>query len=124
MKPRRSADDRRAAHRRGAEAEARVAAILESQGWQVVARNLRLADGELDLVVWRGKALRFVEVKARAPDDLHGPEVAIGPTKQGRLVRAAEAFLAGTDLPWSESAFLVALVEGDHVELIDDAFDA
>ncbi len=120
----RSPDDRRAALTRGSNAEARVAAILEDEGWLVVARNVRLADGELDLVVRRGSVLRFVEVKARAADDLHGPEVSLGPQKRGRLVRAAEAWIAGSDDAWSEAAFLVALVEGDHVELIDDAFDA
>lgn len=90
----------------------------------MVFRNWRGGGGELDLVVRRADALRFVEVKARRVDDLHGPEMAVGPTKQRKLARAAEAFLAAYPEPFEEAAFLVALVEGDQITLIDDAFDA
>ena len=61
-----SADVRRLAVRRGADAEARVAQVLESAGWTVLARNWLAAGAELDLVVARGEALRFVEVKQRS----------------------------------------------------------
>lgn len=124
MKPVRSPDDRRAALQRGADAEDHVAELLEKQGWDVVSRNWRGGGGELDIVVARPGALRFVEVKARSAHDLHGPEVAVGPRKRRRLVRAAEAYLAAVDTPYDEVAFLVALVEGERVTLIDDAFDA
>ena len=120
----RTPDDRRAALKRGADAEDHVAELLVEQGWDVVSRNWRGGGGELDLVVVRGDALRFVEVKARQADDLHGPEMAVGPRKQRKLIRAAEAFLASCDLMYDEVAFLVALVEGGRIRLIDDAFDA
>jgi putative endonuclease len=119
----RTPDDRRAALARGAEAEDHVATLLTQQGWVVVFRNWRGGGGEIDIVVRRDDALRFVEVKAREPDDLHGPEMAIGPGKQRKLARAAQAFLAGWTEPFEEAAFLVALVEGPRVTLIDDAFD-
>jgi putative endonuclease len=122
--PVRSPDDRRAALARGAAAEDHVANLLEQQGWDVVFRNWRGGGGELDLVVRRATVLRIVEVKARRVDDLHGPEMAIGPGKRRKLARAAEAFLAQYPEPFEEVAFLVALVEGDRVTLIDDAFDA
>lgn len=120
----RSPDDRRAALARGAAAEDHVADLLQQQGWDVVSRNWRGGGGELDLVVRRGEALRIVEVKARQADDLHGAAMAIGPGKRRKLVRAAEAFLAGYRDSYDEVAFLVALVEGGRVTLIDDAFDA
>jgi len=120
----RSSDDRRAALQRGADAEDHISELLTEQGWDVVARNWRGGGGELDIVATRAGALRFVEVKARSRDDLHGPEMAVGPRKQRKLVRAAEAYLAALETPFDEVAFLVALVEGDRVTLIDDAFDA
>ena len=119
-----SPDDRRAAVARGAAAEDHVATLLSMQGWDVVARNWRGGGGELDLVVARGGALRIVEVKARAPGDPYGPAAAVGPTKRRRLVRAAEAFLSRWKGGLDEVAFMVALVEGDVVTFIDDAFDA
>ncbi len=117
------ADARRAALRLGAEAEAAVASLLEDQGWQVLARNWRGGGGELDLVVGRRGALRFVEVKARAPDDPVGGLEAVDTGKQRRLRLAARAFLAGYDDLVDEACFLVALVEGGQIELVDDAFD-
>lgn len=119
----RTADDRRAALQVGAEAEARVAAALEADGWRVLARNWRFEGGELDLVVERGGALRVVEVKARAPDDPLGLD-AVDARKRRKLVRTAEAFLAAYADLVDEVCFLVALVEGERVTLIDNAFDA
>jgi putative endonuclease len=107
----------------GAEAEARVADTLVAEGWTVLARNWRGAGGEIDVVVERARCLRFVEVKARTePDDVAGLE-AIGPHKQRRLRAAAQAFLADYGDGFDEAAFLVAWVEGDTIEWIDDAFD-
>lgn len=123
----RTADDRRAALLRGAEAEACVASALEDQGWNVLARNWRGEGGELDVVVERDGRLRMVEVKLRDPSDPVGIE-AIDRSKQGRLRRAAEAFLVGWPDEVREVCFLVALVEpmpdGDlRITWIDDAFD-
>ncbi|MCO4744447.1 MAG: YraN family protein [Proteobacteria bacterium] len=121
----RTAETRRAALQRGAEAEAFVAQELEGDGWTVVARNWRGAGGELDVVVCRGTVLRFVEVKARSEggDPLDGMTA----TKQRRLNRAAEAFLSRALVDYDDIAFLVALVwatgEGWAVEWLDDAFD-
>ena len=96
---------------------------LEAQGWRVLARNWRFEGGELDLVVERGGALRVVEVKARAPDDPVGLD-AIDAHKRRCLARAAEAFLCAYEDVVDEVCFLVALVEGEQITWLDDAFDA
>src|SRR5690606_34811839 len=44
----------------GAAAEERAAAWYAARGWEVVARNWRCREGELDLVVARGSTLAFV----------------------------------------------------------------
>jgi len=118
----RSPDDRRAALRRGAEAEAQVANLLGRRGWTVLDRNWRGGGGELDLVVARDGAVRFVEVKQRDVSDFSGAE-AVGSAKRRRLIRAAEAWMDRAKTRPEEVAFMVALVRGDDVELIDDAFD-
>jgi putative endonuclease len=84
---------RSARERHGRRAEALAAWWLRLKGWRIVARRFATPVGELDLVARRGHMLAFVEVKARrvAADAL----VAVTPQQQGRLVRAAEWFLAG-----------------------------
>lgn len=117
---------RRAALERGWAAERFVAERLEQEGWRVLARNWRASGGELDLVIERDGVLRFVEVKARDPEDDSGAE-AVGLTKRRKLARAAEQWLAANGPPEREAAFLVAVVTfeaaGWSVEWIDDAFD-
>lgn len=118
-----SRPSRRKAYEDGIDAEAFVAAYLADEGFVVVERNHRASGGELDLIVRRGGAVRFVEVKARRPGDPSALE-SITPAKQRRLRRAAEAWLA--DHSVQEAAFLVAVVElapsGWTLELLDDAF--
>ena len=66
---------------------------LESQGYEIVARNVVNHGGEIDVVAREGGTLCFVEVKARA-GDRHGLAVeAVGFSKQRRLSRAAALYL-------------------------------
>lgn len=111
---------------RGAAAERLVGEALEQQGWTIIARNWRGDGGEIDLVAERARVVRFVEVKARAPED-PAPEEAVGFGKQQRLIRAADAWLLAHPTP-KEACFLVALVvlgadDTATIEWIDNAFD-
>jgi putative endonuclease len=74
----------------------RVAALyLEGHGCTILARNVRLRGGEIDLIVRDAEGLAFVEVKARRGNTYGAPEEAITPRKQIRLVGLAEEFMAG-----------------------------
>ncbi|MEQ1567750.1 MAG: YraN family protein [Myxococcota bacterium] len=106
-------DARRSAVAFGKAAEAFVARQLASDGWAILAANWRgagVAACELDLVVSRAGALRFVEVKARTQEQLDDALEALTPDKQARLRRAAEAWFAAFGLPEREAAFLLAVV--------------
>lgn len=67
---------------------------LERTGYQVLARNWRCREGELDIVALGGGALCFVEVKARSGVGYGFPAEAVTPVKARRIRRLAMRWLA------------------------------
>lgn len=67
--------------------ESAAAKHLKKQGLRVLARNLRLPGGELDIVCEEGERIVVVEVKARVqrPDTTHRPEDALTARKRHAL---------------------------------------
>ncbi len=76
----------KAAEQRGRRAESIAAWWLRFHGWSILARRARVAGGEVDLVVRRGRTLAFVEVKQRSTQ-----EAAAWSLDQYRLRRVAVA---------------------------------
>lgn len=112
----------RAAQARGVTAEQAACSALERDGWTVLARRLRTAAGEIDVVAERDGLLAFIEVKARP--DLLTAAAALGPRQRARLLAAGEIALA--DNPgWGRAGvrFDVLLVDGaGRVRRVADAF--
>ena len=54
------------AERQGRRGEDRAAWYLRLTGWRILARRVKTARGEIDLVTRRGRMVCFVEVKWRA----------------------------------------------------------
>ncbi len=77
----------------GAFGEARAAEYLESEGYRILARNVRAGGVELDLVASLGPLVVFVEVKTRRSDRYGRPEEAVDARKQARLRRGAMAWM-------------------------------
>ena len=65
----------------------------ESRGYQVLDRNWRCRDGELDVVAARGQVLVFCEVKTRRSTAFGAPAEAVTVTKQRRIRRLAMRWL-------------------------------
>lgn len=82
--------DRRA---RGDAVEDSALDYLQRQGLRLVARNARARGGELDLVMFEGEALVFVEVRYRAGSGFGGGAASVDHGKRRKLMRAAQAFL-------------------------------
>lgn len=76
----------------GLAAEAAAARALEAEGWTVLARRLRTAAGEIDMVAEREGLLAIIEVKQRP--SLAEAAYALAPRQQARLLTAAEILLA------------------------------
>lgn len=111
-----------ASQRSGVAAEAAAEAALVRDGWLILARRLRTAAGEIDLVADRAGLLVFIEVKRRPT--LAGAAVALGARQQARLTAAAEIVLAEHP-EWGSAGvrFDVLLVDAaGQVRRIVDAF--
>lgn len=106
----------------GMEGEAQAAAWYQAQGYEVVCRNWRCRDGELDLVVRRGAELVFVEVKTRTTDRFGVPAEAVTPAKQRRLRGLATRYLADTGTRSPQLRFDVVAILGGQLEVIEAAF--
>lgn len=106
----------------GMRGEDAAAAWYESQGYQIVARNWRCRDGELDLIVRDGRTFVFCEVKSRTTSRFGAPVEAITYQKQARLRRLAARWLQESPIRAREIRFDVASILGDSVEIIPGAF--
>jgi putative endonuclease len=90
----------------------------------VLGANVRAGGNELDLIVRRGRALRFVEVKERTADGFAGgAAAAVGAEKQRRVRRAASAWLAAhPECATLEVGFDVVALDAGRLQRLGDAF--
>lgn len=113
--------------RLGGSGEDLAAAWYTRRGYEVVARNWRCREGEIDLVVHRAGVLVFCEVKARTSTRFGLPAEAVTPAKQRRLRLLAARFLADRGASPARRGsggirFDVASVLAGTVEVIEAAF--
>ena len=113
----------------GRSAEDAAAAWLERAGLAVIARNVRLPEGEIDLVCRQGPVWVFVEVKCRHARWGDAPGAAVSFAKRRRLVRLAQHYLKWKGLGDAPCRFdVVAVTVGDDavttVRHLPGAFDA
>lgn len=102
-----------------------MAAWYESQGYEVVARNWRSRQGEIDLIARRSGVLAICEVKTRSSRAFGEPFEAVTRAKQARLRRLAAEWLrsgSGPDRRTYEIRFDVASVLGPAIEVLEGAF--
>ncbi len=87
--------------------------FLTNKGLKVVETNFRMRLGEIDIICRDGPTVVFVEVKTRTSDSFGLPCEAVGPQKQRRLRRLAQAYLAGHRLESSPVRFDVLSIRLD-----------
>jgi putative endonuclease len=110
----------------GTAGEDRAATWYEDQGYEVLERNWRRREGEVDLIVRRGRTVAFVEVKTRTSDAFGTGAEAVLPAKQRRIRRLAGRWLAELT-PASGRAlvdvrFDVVDITAGRIDVIEDAF--
>lgn len=110
-------------HEKGRRGEDRAAALLRARGYQIVERNFRCRQGEIDVVARDGAdTLVFVEIRTRA-DAEHGTALeTVRGGKQRRIADAAAYYLAVRRPAFTRCRFDVLAITGEDVVLIQDAF--
>ncbi len=117
-------DPERVARRRalGVAGEDLAAAWYGGRGCQVLARNWRCREGELDLVVRDGGSIVFCEVKSRSSLAFGSPLEAVTATKRRRLRVLAARWLAEASVRPGPLRFDVAAVLDGELEVVEGAF--
>jgi putative endonuclease len=75
----------------GRRAEQLAILFLRAKGYRILARTYIVRGGEIDIIARRGRAVAFVEVKARPR--LDEALIAVTPAKQRRMSVAARHWL-------------------------------
>jgi putative endonuclease len=69
-----------------------AAAHLEAKGYEVIDRNFRVFEAEIDIVARDAEAVVFVEVRTRRGGDAGMAALSVGRTKARKLLRAVEFY--------------------------------
>ena len=99
--------------------EDRACEYLVGQGYQILDRNWRFREGELDIVCTHRGTLVFVEVKTRTSLATGGPFESITKTKLARIRRLAASWCANRQVAKSQVRFdaIGVLVRGGRVTI-------
>ncbi|TAH35778.1 MAG: YraN family protein [Alphaproteobacteria bacterium] len=85
--------------RRGVWAESCALLFLLSKGYWPLARRYKTRDGEIDLIVRRGRTVAFVEIKSRG--DIWAASEANSHYHRKRIAAAADIFLKNHPGYWN-----------------------
>jgi len=94
----------------GTRSERAAARFLRRAGLRVVARNVLLPPGELDVVALDGRTIVFVEVRSTAGADTDRPALSVDAVKQRKLTDLALAYLQRHNLLGYTARFDVVAV--------------
>lgn len=114
----------------GRQGEKQAAAFLKKNGIRVLARGVANPFGEIDLVGLDGDTIVFVEVRTRSSLEAGHPAESVTAEKQGRLTRAALAYLKQNRLLDRRSRFDVIAIlwpegaKSPQIEHYKNAFEA
>jgi putative endonuclease len=107
----------------GCAAERRAARWYRLRGWRILGENVWAGGNELDLIVRRGRTIRFVEVKEKRGSRFGDPLEMLTAEKQRRLRRAAAAWLGSRpELGRLAVGFDVIAVREGHMQRVPQAF--
>ena len=77
----------------GAQCEELAATFITKDGYKIIARNLRLGRGEIDIIATIGEIICFIEVKASCSLRFGLPQERVNSRKQIQLIKLAKLYL-------------------------------
>ncbi len=107
----------------GRAGEELAAKWYENNGYEVIARNWRCREGEIDIVARAGRVFIFCEVKARTSDAFGTPAESVTREKQTRIRHLAARWIEDeAPVHPREIRFDVAAVLDGKLEILEGAF--
>ena len=111
----------------GKSGEELAVALLEKNGYRILARNYKTKLGEIDIVAYDKDTICFVEVKTRHSDKYGMPQEAISGFKQRQISKTALMYLQKNHLLDKNARFdVVSIIYSQNLpklDLIKDAFE-
>ncbi|HEY5350249.1 MAG TPA: YraN family protein [Candidatus Lustribacter sp.] len=105
----------------GREGEDAAVRLLEASGYAVIARNVRLPGGEIDVIARERDVIAFIEVKARGSQRF-GSALAAVDARKRRTLRALAADWLQIAAPGAHARFDVVTIEAGVARLHRGAF--
>lgn len=106
---------------KGRKGEERAAAFLREHGYRIVARNVRVPGGEIDLVCVESGTLVFVEVKRREGPAFGSALAAVNARKRRKL-RVIASDYAQIVAPAAKVRFDIVTIDGNRIAVHRNAF--
>jgi putative endonuclease len=111
----------------GRQGESMARVFLKKKGYNIVAHNFRCRFGEIDLVLRKKQAFRFIEVKYRRSEEYGLPQESVQKRKQTKIRKTAVLWLKLRQLPMdTEVHFDVLAINQESGKIsynyIEDAF--
>jgi len=78
--------------------EKMAAEYLKKKGYQIIDKNFRTREGEIDLIAEKNKELIFIEVKTRTSLTYGFPEEAVDSKKQQKIFTVINRYLENRGL--------------------------
>ncbi|MFA6410155.1 MAG: YraN family protein [Candidatus Buchananbacteria bacterium] len=72
-----------------------AAKYLQQKGYEILAKNFLVRQGEIDLICAKKKVTIFVEVKTRSNQNFGFPEAAVNQKKIERIILASQNYFLG-----------------------------
>ncbi|MCM1090305.1 MAG: YraN family protein [Butyrivibrio sp.] len=107
----------------GADKEQLAAEYLTARGMDILERNFRNRQGEIDIIGRHGQYLVFVEVKFRSGTDMGMAVEAVGIHKQRQICKVADYYRMLHHLGDNTAVrYDVLAIQGEEIQWIQNAF--
>lgn len=107
----------------GADKEQLAAEYLTARGMNILERNFRNRQGEIDIIGRHGQYLVFVEVKFRSGTDMGMAVEAVGIRKQRQICKVADYYRMMHHLGDNTAVrYDVLAIQGEDIQWIQNAF--